>query len=201
MLNLQITQALILRDIHITVPTGDILTVLGKSGSGKTTLLRCIAGLQDYTGNITGFHPKRLGYIEQHNTLFPHLTVEENINYPLHVRHLKKSSTEIMNDCGVAQLTTRYPHEISGGEIRRVMLARSLVYEPTVLLCDEPFAALDAITRVELARWFKQLITQKNITVIYVTHDIKEAQFMSQHLIILDQGKMTDNTSLLHAHF
>lgn len=185
---------IILNDLSFQLAPG-IHSILGKSGSGKTSLLRCIAGLESYTGNITGYPKEQLGYLEQHLTLFPQLTIEENVMYPLHIRKVPKQeqlerAKQLLESCQIAQLAKRYPHEVSGGEQRRAMLARVLIYQPQLLLCDEPFSALDAITRVELVRWFKQLVTTEQLTVLYVTHDIAEAKFLSDHLIILEDGQI-----------
>lgn len=184
----------ILKDISLQFATG-IHSIIGPSGSGKTSLLRCIAGLETYTGTITGAAPNQLGYLEQHLTLFPQLTVTEQITYPLRIRHwakvqIEQRVTELLKQCQLEHLADRYPHQLSGGEQRRAMLARVLSYHPTVLLCDEPFAAVDALTRVELVRWLKQLVSAQAMTVLYVTHDLAEAKFMSANASILEAGQI-----------
>lgn len=203
-LNLALNRQPILTDISLTVAPGSITTVIGPSGAGKSSLLRCIAGLETYTGeiNLNGqalnhlpTAKRQLGYVEQDNTLFPHLTVAENIAYPLRVRKTPKpviqTKTQVMMQrLHIAALARRYPHQISGGEQRRVMLARTLVYEPNILLFDEPFAGIDALLRVTLVRLLKDLLKQRHVPVLYVTHDLAEAQFLSDQTIVLQTGKI-----------
>ncbi len=193
-LNLSYDATPVLKQIHLQFNSG-IHSIIGPSGSGKTSLLRCIAGLETYTGTITGVEPKRLGYLEQHLTLFPHLTVGEQIAYPLTLRHLSKHQiqarvTTLLKQYQLTNLVERYPHQLSGGEQRQVMLARVLSYQPTLLLCDEPFAAVDALTRVRLVRAFKQQVLTDGLTVLYVTHDPAEAGFISQHGVIIEAGQV-----------
>ena len=211
-LNLTYQQHRILKDINLQFDIG-LHTIIGKSGSGKTSLLRCIAGLERYTGSITGYDPKQIGYLEQHLTLFPQSTIAENIAFPLQVRHYSKTEIaqqlkQLLHNCQLTHLAERYPHQLSGGEQRRAMLARSLIYHPQLLLCDEPFSALDSITRVELVRWFKQLIIQQQMVVLYVSHDLTEASYLSQTVTILEIGSVVAQGSwnelshpLLDSHF
>lgn len=184
----------ILADITVQIPQPSVISIIGPSGAGKTTLLRCLAGLEKYEGHIEYGTPQPiLGYVEQHPTLFPHLTVAENIAYPLRLRHrptteIQQRVATLLERCALVHCAQRRPHEISGGEQRRAMLARAFIYEPAVLLLDEPFAAVDAILRVELVRWLKQELPARTMTVLYVTHDITEARFISDQVLILDHG-------------
>lgn len=205
-LNLTLNHQPILKNISLCAPANTTICVIGQSGAGKTSLLRCLAGLescQSYHGSIRlnervldGVAPQQrhIGYVEQHPTLFPHFTIGENIAYPLHLRHQNKTIiaervNHLLERCQLTQCAHRYPHEVSGGELRRAMLARSLIYEPAMLLLDEPFSAVDALRRVELAHWLKQLLTERSMTAVYVTHDIPEARFMSERALVLHQGQ------------
>lgn len=202
-LTLQLNERSIIQDISFTVPAGGILSIIGQSGAGKTTVLRCLAGLEACTGTVH-WQQQRLdqltpqqrqcGFIEQQSTLFPHLTVRDNVAYPLRLRRVDKKTAQreaevLLRDCGISQCADRLPHQISGGEGHRAMLARALIYQPAVLLCDEPFAAVDTMTRVDLVAWFKKLISQHQTTVLYVTHDLAEAQTVSQQALVLDHGQ------------
>jgi len=210
-LNLALNRQPILTDISLTVAPSSSTTVIGPSGAGKSSLLRCIAGLETYTGaihlngqalNHLPTAKRQLGYVEQDNTLLPHLTVAENIAYPLRVRKTPKPVTQtktqiMMQRLHIAALARRYPHQISGGEQRRVMLARTLVYEPNILLFDEPFAGVDALLRVTLVRLLKDLLKQRHVPVLYVTHDLAEAQFLSDQTIVLQTGKIAAHATWL----
>lgn len=200
---LQLQQEKILKNISFQVAQPSVISVIGPSGAGKTSLLRCVAGLESYQGHIsfagTSLDPltpgqRHIGYVEQLSTLFPHLTVAENIAYPLRVRHHSQTEQtqrvdQWLKRCQLSHCADRLPHEISGGEQRRAMLARALIYEPRLLLLDEPFSAVDTIRRVQLVRWLKQELQQHQLTVLYVTHDITEARFISQQALVLDHGE------------
>lgn len=192
--SLQLNRQPILQTISAQFAPG-IHSIVGKSGSGKTSLLRCIANLESYTGTISGYDLKQTAYLEQHLTLFPQFTLAENVAFPLKVRHCTKTEQtnrvhSLLAQCQLEDLAKRYPHQLSGGEQRRAMLARCLVYTPQLLLCDEPFSALDAITRIELVKWFKTLVTEQAMTVLYVTHDLAEAKFLSPQLNIMEAGQL-----------
>lgn len=203
-LNLALNHQSILGDVSLTAAPGSITTVIGPSGAGKSSVLRCIAGLEQYTGDIRlngktlnnlPTAKRQLGYVEQDNTLFPHLTIAENIAYPLRLRKIPKPLAltkvqAIMQQLQIAALAQRRPHQISGGEQRRVMLARTLVYEPSILLFDEPFAGVDALLRVTLVRLLKELLKQRHVPILYVTHDLAEAQFLSDQTLVLQTGKI-----------
>ncbi len=195
----------ILSGLSFQVQSNQIAALIGPSGSGKTSLLRCIAGLETYQGSIhlntnrlDGLAPEKrsLGYVEQDNTLLPHLTAADNIAYPL---RLRKQSPTVIAQAVIAiaaqlQLTTvlkQYPHQLSGGEQRRVMLARTMVYQPKILLFDEPFAGVDALLRVELAQLLKQQLAALPLPVLYVTHDLAEAHYIADQAIVLRAGTIT----------
>ncbi len=177
--------------------------MIGPSGAGKTTLLRCIAGLQPHTGTISldkqpldpiPVSQRQIGFVDQHLNLFPHLSAWQNIAYPLRVR--QRPATEInervfqlLKQFQIEHLARRLPPEMSGGEQQRVALARALIYEPRLLLLDEPFGALDALLRYDLLHWFKRWHEQQPITTLFVTHDLREARFISQRALVLINGR------------
>ena len=199
-----IQQRIILNQISFTTHGQEVLSIIGPSGAGKTTLLRCLAGLQKHSGTIwlgkqrldSVPTPKRqLGFVDQQLNLFPHLTVLENIAFPLRLRRWPKPAIAdkvkaFAQTCDIAHCLDRLPQETSGGEQQRVALARALIYEPRLLLLDEPFGSLDAMLRFELMHWLQQLLRQYSVPTLFVTHDIREARFLSQRTLYLDQGKI-----------
>ncbi len=200
-----------LDDVSLRVETGELVALLGPSGSGKTSLLRIIAGLETpdaQSGPIlfddenvatrrTG--DRRVGFVFQHYALFRHMTVLENVAFGLRVRprRLRPSEAEIrhkvMTLLRLVQLDTfagRFPHQLSGGQRQRVALARALAVEPTVLLLDEPFGALDARVRQELRTWLRRLHDEIHLTSVFVTHDQDEALEVADRVAVMDQGRI-----------
>lgn len=194
----------ILSAVSFQVQPNVVTALIGPSGSGKTSLLRCIAGLESYQGTIhlnttalDGLAPERrqLGYVEQDNTLLPHLTAADNIAYPLKLRKqtpasIIQSVQMIAEQLQLVPVLKRYPHQLSGGEQRRVMLARTMVYQPKILLFDEPFAGVDALLRFELVQLLKQRLSILQLPVLYVTHDLAEASYIADQGMILRAGKI-----------
>jgi sulfate ABC transporter ATP-binding protein len=179
-----------LERVSLDVPDGELLALLGPSGSGKTTLLRIIAGLEvadsgtvisdgeDIT-NESARH-RKVGFVFQHYALFRHMTVAQNIAYGLKVRKAPKKQIrervdEMLQLIRLETLQNRYPAQLSGGQRQRVALARALAAQPSVLLLDEPFGALDAKVRQELRQWIRRLHDEIHVTSIFVTHDQEEA--------------------------
>lgn len=195
----------VLEDIDFDVSEGEILVLLGASGSGKTTILRIIAGLeQPYTGKII-LHGKDVtelparergvGVIFQAYALFPKMTVEKNISYGLRIRRKKrKEIRETVNRLiALVQLEEhrkKYPSQLSGGQQQRVAIARTLAYNPEVLLFDEPFGALDAQTRVHLRREIKTLLKKVNVPSIFITHDQEEALELGDRIAVINVGRI-----------
>jgi len=197
-------------DVSFTVRRGDFLTLLGPSGSGKTTILMAIAGFIEPTAGdilvddrvITQLPPERrnFGMVFQGYALFPHLSVAGNVGFPLDVRRMPRSeaSTRVRQALDLVHLTEladRFPKQLSGGQQQRVALARALVFQPDLLLLDEPLSALDKKLRAELQWELKSLHQRVGMTFIYVTHDQEEALSMSDEVAILRDGALVQSGS------
>jgi putative spermidine/putrescine transport system ATP-binding protein len=192
---------------HINIETspGEFLTMLGPSGSGKTTTLKIISGLefptegQVYIDEKPVIHKpayqRDLGMVFQNYALFPHMTTFENIAFPMKMRGIPKNEIlkkvyTILDLVQLSGLQERHPKQLSGGQQQRVALARALVYEPSVLLMDEPLGALDKKLREEMQLEVKQIQRRLKITTIYVTHDQSEALTMSDRIALMNHGKI-----------
>lgn len=197
-------------DVTIEVGKGEFLTLLGPSGSGKTTLLMTIAGfVQPSAGqvlldgrDITALPPEKrdFGMVFQGYALFPHLTVAENVAFPLRVRHIPKpeQASRVAAALDLVQLTRfaeRRPSQLSGGQQQRVALARALVFDPALLLLDEPLSALDKKLRAELQEELKALHRRVGRTFVNVTHDQEEALSLSDRIAILNHGRLVQQGS------
>ncbi|CAG7841053.1 Vitamin B12 import ATP-binding protein BtuD [Clostridium haemolyticum] len=195
----------ILKNINIHVKEGEFLILLGSSGCGKTTLLRIISGLEDgFTGkiyyenkDITKLQCSKRGFgiVFQSYSLFPNMTVEQNVSYGLKNKKYSKNIinekvNEILNIVEMKEYKRKYPHELSGGQQQRVALARTLVLSPKVLLLDEPLSALDYRVRVSLRKQIKEIHERLNITTIMVTHDKEEALVMADRIAIMNKGEI-----------
>jgi putative spermidine/putrescine transport system ATP-binding protein len=194
-----------LEPTDLTVAAGELLTVLGPSGSGKTTLLQIVAGLTEpTTGRLfidgvdttaTPVHQRDIGMVFQSYALFPHLTVEENIAFPLRMRHrpdkeVRKRVTEALEMVQMGHLSQRMPRALSGGQQQRVALARCFVYKPSVILMDEPLGALDKKLREHMQIEIKQLHRETGATILYVTHDQEEALALSDRICLMNQARI-----------
>jgi len=193
----------ILENISFDVAEGEVLVLLGASGSGKTTILRIIAGLEmPYTGKVI-LHGKDVtelparergvGVIFQSYALFPKMTVEKNIGYGLRIRkrkrkEIRKTVDELLKLVQLEEHRKKYPSQLSGGQQQRVAIARTLAYNPEVLLFDEPFGALDTQTRVHLRREIRALLRKVNVPSIFITHDQEEALELGDRVAVLNQG-------------
>ena len=183
-----------LEPIDLTVRQGEFVTIVGPSGCGKSTLLRLIAGLSQSTaGSIVlseGFSPPRLAYVFQSPTLMPWASVQANVRLPLDLAGMPRSDADektrhALELVGLQQFARSFPRELSGGMQMRVSIARALATEPRLLLMDEPFGALDEITRNRLDREFSELSARENLTVLFVTHSIYEAVFLSSRVLVM----------------
>jgi iron(III) transport system ATP-binding protein len=195
----------VLADVDLDVPEGSLTAILGPSGSGKTTLLRVIAGFDHAdSGTVTlggtvvdgpGAHVpsehRRIGYVPQEGSLFPHLTVAANVAFglPRRERH-GRAIDDLLDAVGMAGLGRRYPHQLSGGQQQRVALARALAIKPSLVLLDEPFGALDANLRATIRADVRRLLSEADATAILVTHDQDEALSTADRVAVLREGSI-----------
>ncbi|WP_405370546.1 MULTISPECIES: ABC transporter ATP-binding protein [unclassified Nonlabens] len=193
----------VLHNVSFTLQEHEVLSVLGKSGSGKTTLLKILAGLEKEDDGTISLSRKRMNdtppnkrnivYLYQEPLLFPHLNVSENIAFGLKIRKqspdvIKTKVEHMLAEIGLEEHAEKMPHQLSGGQRQRVSFARALIIEPKVLLLDEPFGALDAETRVQMQELFKKLSKKMKLTSIFITHDLKEALTMGDHIGKIELG-------------
>ena len=203
-------EILVVKDLNLDVPKGEFLTMLGPSGSGKTTVLMMLAGFETPTSGeiyldgepISSIPPYKrgIGMVFQNYALFPHMTVKENLAFPLEVRKLPKNEVEekVSNALLMVELQdfgSRMPLQLSGGQQQRVALARSLVFEPRLVLMDEPLGALDKNLREQMQYEIKHIHEKIGITVVYVTHDQSEALTMSNRIAVFNDGKIQQISS------
>ncbi len=190
-------------DVSLDIAPGEFVTLLGPSGSGKTTTLMMLAGFEIPTAGeiyvdddpIAAVPPYRrnIGMVFQNYALFPHMTVGENIAFPLQMRRMSRAEIasktgEVLELVGLPGYEGRYPRQLSGGQQQRVAVARALVFNPRVLLMDEPLGALDKQLRERLQLEIKALHEQLGVTIIYVTHDQEEALIMSDRIAVMNEG-------------
>ena len=191
--------------VSFSVESGEMLTVIGESGGGKTTLLRCMLGLNDYTSGslLLGGVPaedldvvdNNMAYVRQEIVLYPKMTVYENIAFPLEMMHTPRAELDarvkaIAETLDIRWLLTRKPGQLSGGQQQRVALARALVKRPQYILFDEPFANVDPAMRGQLRLLIKKLHEKDSATMVFVTHDIDEAFFLGDKILVLNKGRV-----------
>ncbi len=196
-------ESLVVKNLNLDVAKGEFLTMLGPSGSGKTTCLMMLAGFEPATHgeiylnenpiNKVPPHKRGIGMVFQNYALFPHMTVAENLAFPLEVRHMDKSEREqrVNRALDMVQLGAfgdRRPAQLSGGQAQRVAVARSLVFDPDLVLMDEPLGALDKNLREQMQYEIKHIHENLGLTVVYVTHDQSEALTMSNRIAVFDDG-------------
>jgi sulfate transport system ATP-binding protein len=194
-----------LHGVSLEIPSGSLTALLGPSGSGKSTLLRVIAGLEvPDTGTVviddrdaTSLPPQKrgIGFVFQHYAAFKHMSVRENVAFGLKVRKRPKAEVdarvkELLGIVGLAGYADRYPSQLSGGQRQRMALARALAVEPSVLLLDEPFGALDAKVRAELRAWLRRLHDEVHVTTVLVTHDQEEAMEVADRIAVMNDGNI-----------
>ena len=208
-LHLSYGSNVILKGVSMALGEGEVVSLLGPSGSGKTTLLRAVAGLEvphrgairiegkpvfDGTSGLELPAEKRnLGLVFQSYALWPHKTVADNVAYGLKLRKVpaeaaRKRVADALTNLGLGHLGERLPHQLSGGQQQRVAIARALVYNPPVILMDEPLSNLDAKLREEARAWLRELILELRLSALVVTHDQNEAMAMSDRILLLNNG-------------
>jgi sulfate/thiosulfate transport system ATP-binding protein len=195
----------IIADVSFDIAAGEMLVVLGPSGSGKTTLLRIIAGLEQpdageiyLNGKLAHLLPpqkRELGVVFQEHALFQRKTAEQNVAFGLEARKLTKAEIdrtvdEMLDLVNLREHRKKYPSQLSGGQRQRVALARALAFRPTAMLFDEPFSALDTVTRLELRREIRNLLREMNIPALFITHDQEEALEVADRIIVLNRGRI-----------
>lgn len=198
----------VVKNFNLSINEGDFICIVGTSGSGKTTLLKMInellkpdegeiiiSGKNILNDDIISLR-RKIGYAIQGNGLFPHMTVEENIGYVPRLekkeeKEIKVIIDKMLNLVGLPlDIKEKYPDELSGGQQQRVGIARAYANSPHILLMDEPFGAVDAITRYQLQKDLKEIHKLTNCTIIFITHDIYEAFKMGTHILVMDKGKI-----------
>ncbi|WP_250518989.1 ABC transporter ATP-binding protein [Caballeronia sp. ATUFL_M1_KS5A] len=195
----------VLHNVNLTVRQGEFLTLLGPSGSGKTTILKIVAGMIDASSGTIRIDgrdatavesgKRDLGMVFQNYALMPHMSVFENVAFPLRIRkikgeELKNRVTDALQKVRLEAFAARFPRELSGGQQQRVAIARAVVYNPSLILMDEPLGALDKKLREQLQEEIKRLHDELQITVIYVTHDQSEAMSMSDRIVLMNLGNI-----------
>tara|TARA_B100000886_G_scaffold340541_1_gene311020 strand:- start:3280 stop:4203 length:924 start_codon:yes stop_codon:yes gene_type:complete len=188
----------VLENLNLRLMEGEIISIVGTSGSGKTTLLNCISGICNFDigeifinskpVHLLEPNKRNIGFVFQESTLLPHLNVLDNIT--LNLKNIeKKELSYLLEKIQISKLIERYPHELSGGEVQRVSVARSLIRRPDLLLLDEPFTNLDSISKKKTKELILNLINKTNTTTIIVSHDINEALEISDKILVLDSDK------------
>jgi iron(III) transport system ATP-binding protein len=198
-------------DVSFRIAAGEIVVLLGPSGCGKTTTLRCIAGLEQPTAGMIsiggdevaaperGVHvpprSRNIGMVFQSYAVWPHMTVRQNVNYPLRHRKVPRDQAaakvdEVLTLVGLTEYSERPVTQLSGGQMQRVALARALVYEPRILLLDEPLSNLDAKLRLRLRDELRRIIKKAKVTALYVTHDQSEAVVLGDRIGVMENGKL-----------
>lgn len=182
----------VLDDINLTIDDGSITVIIGKSGCGKTTFLKLLHGLeQPDRGNILLPKDSKLGMVFQEDRLMPWLNTWDNVTFSLKKKHINKSLVEnTLNLVGLSGFEKAYPSQLSGGMRQRAALARALIYKPSLLLMDEPFASLDFFTRENLQNEILRIQNANGIGIVFVTHNIDEALKLSQRIIVFEAGKI-----------
>jgi osmoprotectant transport system ATP-binding protein len=207
------TEGRVLLDrVNLSLKEGTTTAVLGRSGSGKTTLLRLVNRMLDSTDGTVFIRGKEcerhnvislrrgIGYVIQETGLFPHFTVLRNVGLvpELNGKRLAKEKIyELLDQVGLdaGKFAQRYPHQLSGGQRQRVGLARALAAEPSILLMDEPFGALDPLTRAEMQDMLRDLLARLKKTVLLVTHDLDEALYLASRIVLLEDGRVVTDVA------
>jgi NitT/TauT family transport system ATP-binding protein len=206
------TRVVAVRDVSLTVAPGEFVSVVGPSGCGKTTILNMIAGFMPHTGGeirvdgtpIDGPGPDR-GVVFQSFALFPWKTVLDNVGFGPKMRGVPRAerdriAREYLALAGLSHAADRYPAELSGGMQQRVGVVRALANEPDVLLMDEPFASVDAQTRLTLQEELTRIWQERRTTVLFITHDVPEAVFLANRVVVMSQGRILEEIEVPLPH-
>lgn len=194
-------------DVDVSIPGSAVTAIFGSSGSGKTTFLRCVAGLEKATGvlDVNGnrwqsdvtflpAHKRPIGYVFQEASLFPHMTAGDNLKYAIKRSGYQNNTAnyqDVIHTLDIDSVLKRYPYELSGGERQRVAIARALLIQPQLLLMDEPLASLDMARKQEILPYLEKLCATSAIPILYVSHSIDEVARLADHVVVLEQGKIT----------
>lgn len=199
-----IDSKLILDKFNLQVKDGEFVSIIGPSGSGKSTIFRLISGLERpnkgeilINGVANGSRLGRVGYMPQQDLLMPWRTAVENAALPLELKGIKKEQASdmvlgLLEEFGLAGIENKYPSDLSGGMKQRVSFLRTILTGANVLLLDEPFSALDAITRLSMQEWLLEQWERRKKSVIFVTHDVDEALFLSDRIFVFDQQPVSE---------
>lgn len=192
---------IVIDQFNLSVKKNEFLCILGPSGCGKTTMLRCIAGFEDFGGTIkingeerTKPGADRIMVFQDFNQLFPWKTVEKNIQYPLRLKGIRDKETldritkDVLAKVKLSGYEKYYPHHLSGGMKQRVAIAKAIALKPEIILMDEPFAALDAMTRNRLQAELLRISTEEKCTIIFITHNIQEAIVLGTRVLVMAKG-------------
>lgn len=192
-LNISYGKKIVIKDFNLKVSDGKIVALIGPSGVGKSTILKVLAGLKEFSSgsfkiNGQSFSKQKIGWIPQNYGLLPFKTVEKNITLNMKITNSINNIDDLIYDLKIGDLLEKYPNQISGGQAQRVAIARAFSINPTILLMDEPFSALDPLTRIEVHRLFNKIWEKNKQTTILVTHDIFEAINIAHKIVILSKN-------------
>lgn len=187
----------VLDAVDFECSSGDFVAIVGRSGTGKTSFLNALAGLIPFDGQVAV--SGQMGYVFQNRSLFPWLTVEQNIAFGLpggSREEKRKRVDEVLDKIGLPGLGARYPNQLSGGQVQRVALARALAPDPEILLMDEPYGALDHLTREKMQAWLLSVWQETRKTVLFVTHYIEEAIFLADRIVVVRDGRFVSDLAV-----
>ncbi|WP_287884176.1 MULTISPECIES: ABC transporter ATP-binding protein [Paracoccus] len=191
----------VLHDITLNIPSGQFVALLGESGSGKTTLLRALAGLDDDARQSGGYSvPENVSVLFQDARLLPWLSVIDNLTLGLRRQDAVQAAQSMLDSVGIGDKARAYPATLSGGQKQRAALARSLLRSPDLLLADEPFGALDALTRLKMHDLLLRLVERSRPSIVLVTHDVDEAVLLADRILVLRDGVIAEDHRVTVPH-
>lgn len=188
----------VLRGIDLQLPENTITVILGRSGCGKTTLLRLVGGLEEPDDGEIHFHTEhKTAFVFQESRLMPWLNVRDNITFGVNKKRCDDAFVQdIISTVGLTGFEKAYPNQLSGGMRQRVAIARALAYEPSFIMMDEPFAALDYFTRTQMQRELKTLQTKRKASILFVTHSIDEALLVGDKIVVIENGQIKSELTI-----